>query len=151
MRRAPFRRVIWAISMALFAAPLTFAVGASADQSGTWTTLANPSGDQFISGISCYSISNSDAISAYDNSVYVTGNLGQSWSTGHTQKSVGLQGTITCRTGGTCFELGAVEDSGRKFDGVTIAKSSDGGSDWKVVYKSLIPPEAGVQPTYQLD
>jgi hypothetical protein len=90
------------------------------------------------------------ATSGFDSSVYITTNQGKSWSIDHTQKAAGQQGTIDCLPSGTCFELGALQNSSFKYDGVTISKSDNGGTRWKVVYTSRVAPEIGQRPTYAL-
>jgi hypothetical protein len=47
--------------------------------------------------------------------------------------------------------LSDLVNSAIKYDGVAIAKSTNGGQTWSQIYVSHVPTEKGEQPTYELD
>lgn len=137
-------------SSAVFAVPSAVA---SAGSSGSWSNVPdNSSGDQFVSGLTCYSKINCVAISGIDDDVFLSNDGGASWNVDHSSKEFVQEEDIYCEASGTCFMLSVlVTPIPIKYDGVAIAESTDGGSSWTEDYASHVAPEKGQQPTYELD
>jgi hypothetical protein len=126
--------------------------GAGASPYGTWTNVAdNGSGDQFVTALTCFTNMRCVATSGFNDDVFVTSDGGMNWSLFHSEENVVEQNEINCESNGTCYILSTLVNSERKYDGVAISESKDGGENWKKVYVSKVPVEKGSIPTYQLN
>lgn len=147
-------RVVFIVSILTLVGAVTPVATALASSGDSWTTVPDSaSGDQGVSALDCYTATSCVALSGLNDDVFLSSNAGRHWTVAHSLKSLGQQAGLTCTSTGTCYLLSNLwTGSGGTihYDGVAIAKSTNGGNRWVRIYVSKVPPEKGQYPTFSL-